>query len=315
MEYRKLGQTGVDVSAIVLGAWQYGQAYWKGIDDSESVATIRAALDAGINMIDTAVGYGDGHSESVVARGVGDRRGEVLFASKCWGDPTTIPQTIDDCLKRMGTDCIDLYQVHYPSPRYPICETIGAMTEIQKAGKIRWIGVSNFSLRQMQEAAATARIETCQPPFNVFWRQIDDDVLPFCRENGISILAYSPLAQGLLAGRFRSGADVPDDIRAQSKLLAPDILERCLPTIDRLAEIAAAHGKTLPQAALAWALAVPGITCTIVGARRPSQLAENLGGVGWSLTPAEHEGISRAGLEVSRLLDFSSNMWGWSPAT
>jgi len=187
------------------------------------------------------------------------------------------------------------------------------MAEIQEAGKIRWIGVSNFSVEQMQEGLATARIETCQPPFNVFWRQVDDDVLPFCIENDIAVLPYSPLAQGLLAGRFRSQADVPDDIRANNKLLAPEILEKELPVIDRLEEMAKAHGRTLVQAAISWTICVPGITSAIVGARRPSQVEENLGGVGWQLSAEEHEEISRAGLEIGEQLDYSSNMWGYAP--
>jgi aryl-alcohol dehydrogenase-like predicted oxidoreductase len=139
-------------------------------------------------------------------------------------------------------------------------------------------------------------------------------VLPFCAANDIAVIPYSPLAQGLLAGRYRSVADVPDDIRARNKLMAPDILEQCLPVIDRLQEIADAHGKTLTQTVIAWTLQAPGITAPIVGARRPSQVEENAGGVGWRLSDEEWTEVSEAGKRISAQLDFASNMWGWAPS-
>jgi len=313
MQYRKLGRTGVEVSEIILGAWQFGKGAWANIEDDESYRTIQAAIDAGINLIDTAVGYGGGYSEEIVARAVREHGGGTMLASKVMGGPEAVKTGLDECLQRMQLECIDLYQLHYPAPGIPIADQVGAMAEIQQAGKIRWIGVSNFSLEQLQEALATARIETSQPPYNVFWRQYEDDVIRFCAESEIAVIPYSPLAQGLLTGRFRSKADVPEDIRSHNKLMAPGILERCLPVIDRLDEVAKAHRRTLTQAAIAWTLQAPGITAPIVGARRPSQLEENLGGVGWQLSDEEWQEISEAGKEINGLLDFSSNMWGWAP--
>jgi len=315
MEYRTLGQTGVDVSVVVLGAWQYGKAGWGEINDDESIATIQAALDGGINMIDTAVGYGSGYSEEIVGRAVAGRRDEVLLASKCGAQPDHIRTALDDCLKRMGLDCIDLYQVHYPSPSIPIEDTIGAMAEIQQAGKIRWIGVSNFDLEQMGVAVETARIETCQPPFNVFWRQIDDDVLPFCVDNEIAVLPYSPLAQGLLAGKYTSTDEAPpaDDIRFHNKLFDPPIMGQCLEVVERIREIGAKYGKTVVQTALAWTIHYPGITAPVIGARRPSQLQENLGATDFYLDHDEMEEISTLGWHISQQLDFDSNMWGYAP--
>ena len=315
MEYEKLGRTGADVSVLILGAWQYGKASWGDIQDDESIATMQAALDAGINMIDTAVGYGSGYSEEIVGKAVAERRAEVLLASKTGANPDGIRSGIDECLQRMQIDCIDLYQVHYPSGRIPIEDTIGAMAEIQEAGKIRWIGVSNFNLEQMERAVATARIETCQPPFNVFWREVDEDVLPFCVENDISVIPYSPLAQGILAGKYTAAdVEVPDDdIRSKSKLMDPPILSQCLEVVDRIRQIGEKYGKSVVQTAIAWTIHFPGITAPIVGARRPSQLQENLGGVGWSLDHDEMEEISAAGLRISSQLDFSSNIWGYAP--
>jgi myo-inositol catabolism protein IolS len=313
MQYREFGKTGVQVSEIILGAWQFGQANWADIKDDDSVAAIHAALDAGINMIDTAVGYGRGYSEEIVGKAVADRRDKVFLASKIGADPNGIRTGIDACLQRMGLDYIDLYQVHYPSPRIPIADTIGAMEEIRQAGKVRFIGVSNFSLQQMREAVATATIHACQPPFSVLWRQIEGDVLPFCRAHNIAVIPYSPLAQGLLTGKFRSRADIPDDIRAQNKLFAEGIFEQCLEVLDIMDAVASAHGKTLAQTAIAWALQTPGITAPIVGARNPGQVEGNIGGVGWKLSDDEYQRISDAGLAVSNQLDFTSNMWGYAP--
>ena len=313
MQYTKLGRTGVDVSQIILGAWQFGKQAWGEIKDDESVQTMFAAIDAGINLIDTAVGYGAGYSEAIVARTVKEASKHCMIASKVMGPPEAIRSGVDAALQRMGVDRIDLYQLHYPQPRCPIADQVGAMKEIQEAGKIRWIGVSNFDLAQLQEAVATARIESCQPPYNLFWRQFDDDVLPFCGEHEIAVIPYSPLAQGLLAGCFRKPDDVPADIRANNKLLTADVLAQCVPVIDRLEAIGKAHGKTLVQAAIAWTIQAPNITAPIVGARRAAQLEENLGGVGWSLTEEEWTEVAEAGKAISTTLDYSSNMWGWAP--
>jgi aryl-alcohol dehydrogenase-like predicted oxidoreductase len=313
MEYRKLGGTGIDISAITLGAWLYGRDAWADVKDDESVQAIHAALDGGINVIDTAAGYGAGYSELVVGEAVKGRRDEVLLASKCGAQPERIKQQIDQCLQNMQTDRIDLYQVHYPSPRIPIADTIGAMAELQQAGKLRFIGVSNFSYQQLQEALDTARIETSQPPFNVFWRQIDDEHLPFCREHNIAVLPYSSLAQGLLAGRFRNREDIPDDIRSKNKLMAEGVFEQCVEVVEYIEEVACKHGKSVVQAAINWTVNFPAITSAIVGARRASQAEENLGGVGWRLTDAEMEEISQRGLRIARELDYSSNMWGYAP--
>ncbi|MFQ5809255.1 MAG: aldo/keto reductase [Armatimonadota bacterium] len=313
MEYRKLGETGIDISAITLGAWVYGKDAWADVKDDESVRAIHAALDGGINIIDTAAGYGGGYSEQVVGKAVKDRRDEVLLASKCGAQPDRIPEQIDVCLQNMQLDCIDLYQVHYPSPRIPIADTIGAMAEIQQAGKIRFIGVSNFSREQLREALDTARIETSQPPFNVFWREIDDDHLPFCREKNIAVLPYSPLAQGLLAGRFRTPEDIPDDIRSENKLMAEGVFEQCVEVVEYIEEVAARHGKSVVQAAINWTINYPGITSAIVGARRPEQAQENIGGCDWRLTDEEMEEISERGLAIARQMDYSSNMWGYAP--
>ncbi|MEN6301523.1 MAG: aldo/keto reductase [Armatimonadia bacterium] len=314
MEYRRLGESGEQVSAIILGAWQFGKANWTGVEDQESIATMQAALDAGINMIDTAAAYGDGYSEEIVGRAVSGRREEVLLASKCDGDPNRIREAIDKALKRLQTDHIDLYQIHYPLPKYPVTDAVGAMDELRQAGKIRWIGVSNFNLQQMQEAVRTARIETCQPPYNVFWRQFEDDVLPFCQENRISVLSYSSLAQGLLTGKFRKREDIPHDIRAHNKLFAEGIFEQCLQVVEMMDVMAQQYDRTHAQIAIAWALQAPAVTAPIVGARNRRQLEGNLGGVGFRLSDEDWQKLSEAGMRISNQLNFDTNMWGYAPS-
>lgn len=314
MEYRTLGTTGEQVSALVLGAWQFGKANWTDVEDNESIDTMREAIDAGINMIDTAAAYGDGYSEEVVGRAVRDCRHEVMIASKCDGSPETIRKTIDLALQRLQTDYIDLYQVHYPLPKYPVAEAIGAMEEIRQAGKIRYIGVSNFSLEQMKQAVQAGTIHTCQPPYNIFWRQFENDVIPFCQEHQIAVLPYSTLAQGLLTGEFRQRKDIPHDIRANNKLFAEGIFEQCLEIVRMLDELAAEHERTPAQIAIAWTMQAPGITAPIVGARTRSQLEANLGAVGTRLSDEEWRRLADAGMRISQQMDYDTNMWGYAPS-
>lgn len=313
MEYRDLAGTGEQISALVLGAWQFGKAGWSDVEDQESIEVMHQAIDAGINLIDTAAAYGDGYSEEVVGRAVRDRRDEVMIASKCDGNPELI-RNVDQALARMQTDFIDLYQIHYPLPKYPVAEAVQAMEEIRQAGKIRYIGVSNFNLQQMQEAVAAAKINTCQPPYNVFWRQFEDDVIPFCAENDIAVLPYSTLAQGLLTGKFRSRSDIPDDIRSNNKLFSEGIFEQCVEVVELVEEIGQRYDRSPAQTALAWTMQAPGITAPIVGARTQKQLESNLGAIGFRLTEDEWRQISEAGRKISDQMDYSTNMWGYAPS-
>lgn len=313
MEYRDWSGTGERVSAFVLGAWQFGKSGWSDVEDQESIEVMHQAIDAGINVIDTAFAYGDGYSEEVVGRAVRDRRDEVMIASKCDGNPGLI-RNVDQALQRLQTDFIDLYQIHYPLPQYPVAQAIEAMEEIRQAGKIRYIGVSNFNLRQLQEAVSTARIHSCQPPYNVFWRQFEDDVIPFCAENNIAVLPYSTLAQGLLTGKFRSRSDIPHDIRSNNKLFAEGIFEQCVEVVELVEEIGRRYDRSPAQTALAWTIQAPGITSPIVGARTTRQLESNLAAIGFRLTDDEWSRISEAGRKISDQLDYSTNMWGWAPS-
>lgn len=314
MEYRQLGTTGERVSELILGAWQFGKANWTDVNDDESIATMQAAIDGGINMIDTAVAYGDGYSEEMVGKAVKGRHDKCMIASKVDGNPDLIRKTIDKALKRLQVDVVDLYQIHYPIPRYPVADAVGAMEELRSAGKIRFIGVSNFSIDQMRQGMEGGRIDTCQPPYNLFWRQFEHDVIPFCQDNGIAVIPYSTLAQGLLTGKFRTREDIPHDIRSNNKLFSEGIFEQCVEVINMLDGLADKYDKTPAQVAIAWTLQAPGITAPIVGARNRKQLEGNLGAVGLRIDQEDWDALSEAGMKVSGQLDFATNMWSYAPA-
>jgi myo-inositol catabolism protein IolS len=211
-------------------------------------------------------------------------------------------------------DRIDLYQVHYPRADVPVADIIGRMSELVGTGKVRFIGVCNFSREQIEEATAVAEISSCQSPYNLLWREIEiNGVLDFCREREISVLPYSPLAQGLLAGKFRSRADIPIDpeqVRSRNVLMHGEAFDRSLEVVRLLDEIAARYGKTISQVALNWAINQPGVASALGGARTVAQIEENLRAVGWRLSHEDDASLSNAGMTVSDLLDYSQNMWG-----
>lgn len=304
MEYRKLGRTDMTVSEISLGCWVTGGDYWGGAEDDESVRAIQRAVDLGINFIDTAEIYGNGHSEEVLGRALaGGRRQKVVLASKVWQANLKAPDVRRACeasLRRMKTDCIDLYYIHYPSNTgIPIEETMGALDALQKEGKIRAIGVSNFSVAQMEEALAVHRFDALQPCFSLFWRW-EEEAIAFCARHDIAVAAYSPLAQGLLTGKFTRDWKFPQgDGRARAALFQPGVFEQCLGAVDEIKPIAARYGKTLGQTALNWTTAQPGLTSAIVGARNAAQAEENVGAAGWRLADGDIAAIERIGREVT----------------
>jgi len=312
METRILGQSDLEISVKTLGGWMFGKDSWSNVNDDESIRTIHAAIDAGITMVDTAVGYGSGYSESIIGKALKMKPG-LLISSKCSADPNQIPQQADDALSRLQVDCIDVYHVHYPSPRIPIAETIGAMSKLVDAGKIRCIGVSNFSVEQMEEGLKVARIECCQPPLNLFWRISEEAILPCCQKHQIGVICYSPLAQGLLTGKFRCREDIPDDIRSKNKLFKEGTFERCLEVLDFMQTIADKYGKSLIQVALNWVVQQPQVTSAIVGAQNPAELKHDAESFDWKLSSEEVKMLGERGLQISRTMDFDTNMWGYKP--
>ncbi len=315
MEKRKLGSSEMEVSVISLGTWAYGKvARWGvNVDEKEAIETVHKAVDLGINLIDTAPSYGE--SEEVVGKAVKGIRDRLYIASKCGADPKQIPNQIDNSLKVMQLDYIDLYQVHYPDKEIPITDTIGAMEKIKEQGKIRYIGVSNFSVEQLREAIKVAEIISCQSPYNLLWREIEETgVMDFCCENDIGILTYSSLAQGLLTGKFKNRKDLPTtegETRTANVLFREGIFEEGLKVVDAVKEMARKYGRTPAEVSLNWVISRPGVTSAIMGARNISQLEDNIKAAGWKLAEEDIATLSDEGKKVSKLLDYTANMWGF----
>ncbi|MDZ8055806.1 MAG: aldo/keto reductase [Aulosira sp. ZfuVER01] len=319
MEKRTLGKSDVQITPILMGTWQAGKKMWVGIEDADSIKTIRAAFEAGITTIDTAEVYGEGHSERIVAEALSDVRDRVEYATKVFANHLKYQQVIEACegsLKNLKTDYIDLYQIHWPSGAFnseivPIEETMNALNSLKEQGKIRAIGVSNFSREQIAEASKYGRIDSVQPPYSLFWRKIEKDLTPYCIENQISILAYSSLAQGLLTGKFARGTKFdPADNRAKNKLFQGENFERAQQALDKLRPIAEKHHASLAQLALAWLIAQPQ-TNAIAGARYPQQAKDNALAAEVKLSAAELSEIDAIGRIVTDHLDESTVMWEW----
>jgi len=311
MERRELGQSGLEVTVIGLGCWVMGGWMWGGADDEESVASVRRAVELGVNFIDTAAVYGQGHSEEVVGRALEGLRDEVILATKCgmiWPprtgrsafvDPNGVPiywnleadsitRECEDSLRRLRTDVIDVYQCHWPDPGTPIEETMSALLKLQEQGKVRAIGVSNYSVEQMQESLKSGRIESDQPQYNMLDRAIEAEVLPFCRENRIGIVAYSPLGRGLLTGKVTMDRTFPPtDHRGQQPWFQPANRRRVLDFLEKVRPIADGHGATLAQLAANWVISQEGITTAICGGRTTAQVEENVKAADFRLTESE----------------------------
>jgi aryl-alcohol dehydrogenase-like predicted oxidoreductase len=311
MEYRTLGTTGVRVSTHCLGAMMFGS--WGNTDVDACVRMVHEALDAGINFVDTADVYSAGESERIVGTALADRRDEVVLATKVHGrmgpgkndegnSRLWITREVESSLRRLGTDHIDLYQIHRPEPQTAIDETLGALTDLQRAGKIRYFGSSTFPGWQLEEAAWVAerrglsRFRTEQPPYSIFVRQIELDVLPVAQRLGMGVLVWSPLCRGWLTGRYRREAfDRSPEARAarvggrgmgwQFDESRPEI-QRKLDLVEELAKLAAEAGVTMTHMAVAFALAHPGVTSAIIGPRTPEQLADLLSGADVRLEPS-----------------------------
>ena len=319
MELRILGTSDIKISPIIMGTWQAGKDMWVGIDDTVSIRAIKAAYDAGITTFDTAEVYGNGHSEKIVGNALENVRDRVVIATKVFSNHLQYKKVIDAChgsLKNLNTDYIDLYQIHWPpgsfgAKKVPLEETMRAMTDLKTQGKIRAIGVSNFSRSQLEDAATYGRIDSLQPPYSLFWRKVETDAMPYCLENNITLLAYSSMAQGLLTGKF--GPDhtfAKGDHRFRNKLFQPENYERVQKALERLRPIATANHIILAQLALAWVISQPG-TCAIAGARNPEQAVQNAAAANVRLSEEDIEAVDDIGKMVTDQLDDNPVMWEW----
>ena len=319
MQTRSLGTSEIQITPILMGTWQAGQRMWSGIDDNESIKAIQAAVDAGITTIDTAEVYGEGHSEQVIAKAVSHIRDRLIYASKVFANHLQYDAVIEACdrsLANLQTDYLDLYQIHWPSGSFgnatvPIAETMKALNKLKADGKIRAIGVSNFNRAQLAEATQYGKIESLQPPYSLFWRKVEQDLIPYCVENKISVLAYSPMAQGLLTGKFKSGHQFDaEDHRSANVLFQGKNFQRAQAALEELRPIAEDHNCTLAQLALAWLIAQPQAQA-IAGARNANQAQDNAKAASVELSADELKQIDAIGKQVTSHLDDNPVMWDW----
>jgi aryl-alcohol dehydrogenase-like predicted oxidoreductase len=323
MIYRKLGHTDIEISTVGFGAWAIGGWMWGRADEHDSIKAIHAALDNGVNLIDTAPIYGYGHSEEVVAKAIHDRRDKVVVATKCgliWDreegqfhfhanqagislepsekkvfkclKPQSLRQEVERSLKRLGTTYIDLYQTHWQESTTPIADTMATLLKMRDEGKIRAIGVSNANLEQLK---AYGPIDSDQEKFSLIDRKMEKDgTLAYCREQSISVLAYSPLANGLLTGKIRPDRQYEEgDLRRGNPRFTASNVERVNNALDTLRPIADHHRASIGQLIIAWTFTQPGLTCVLCGARNPQQAVENAAAGDISLSEEEQTTIGR----------------------
>jgi aryl-alcohol dehydrogenase-like predicted oxidoreductase len=292
---------GVKVSRIGLGTWAIGGSDWGAVEDNVAISTCLGALERGINLIDTAPIYGRGHAEEIVGQAIRQhgKREDFYIATKAGLDwnprgvfanctEKRIRQELADSLRRLGTDYIDLYQIHWPDTLVPIAQTAELLEEFVRQGKVRALGVSNFSAAQMEEFRSVTPLDSDQPPYNLFERAIDAETLPWCATHSVAVLAYSTLCRSLLGGRLKRGTTFePGDIRAVDPKFQEPRFSQYITAVERLGAFAREHyGKSVLELAARWVLDRPGICVALWGARRPEQLDAVAGVMGWKLDTA-----------------------------
>jgi len=320
MEYRQLGNSKVKVTSTILGTWAIGGWLWGGTDDEAAIAAIRKAVDLGMTSIDTAPVYGFGHSEELIAKALEGRRDKVQLLTKYglrWDLPEgaahmkttdsvgkeasvvkhagkeSVLKEVEDSLRRLKTDRIDLYQCHWPDESTPFEETMKAIDQLLKQGKILAAGVSNFSPEQMDCCRKVVELASDQPPYSMVKRDIEKDVIPYCVEHNIAVIVYSPLQRGLLTGKVDMNRTFPpDDGRSMSPYFKPENRRRVIDFLAKIKPIADGHNVTLAQLAINWTIHRPGITAALVGARNPRQAEENAGATAFTLTDEETKTIN-----------------------
>jgi len=299
MEYRELGATGLKISAIGFGCFPMGGG-WGEKDDKRSIDAIRKSFDLGVTLYDTANAYGMGHSETLLAKALGKQRKDAVIATKVglhWDDRACLYRSssryhimleVESSLKRLKTDYIDIYQIHWPDLNTPFETTMKAMEDLVKSGKVRYIGVSNFNVAQMKECINHGRIHSLQPPYNMLMRDIEKSIIPFCKKNGIGVLSYGTLGYGLLTGKYNTKSKFPDnDWRSgnmieDAEMWQPHVdlfigkrYRDNIRSVNQLKMLAKRQGIPMSNLAIAWALSRPGISCALVGAKNAEQAEEN----------------------------------------
>jgi aryl-alcohol dehydrogenase-like predicted oxidoreductase len=308
MQTRPLGNSGLSVTPIALGCWPIAGMTSPDVNDTDSLATITACFDLGINFLDTAYCYGaHGESERLIARALGSRRHEMVIATKGgieWGPdrkqvidgrPATIRRHCEESLRRLQTDRVELLYLHAPDPHTPITETAAEFKRLLDEGKTRAVGVSNVSLAQLEAFQSVCPLSAYQPPYNMLQREIELDTLPWCVAHNVAVVIYWPLLKGLLAGKLqRDHVFAEGDSRRKYPMFQGDEWQRNHDLVDDLRTIAAKTGHSVAQLVINWTIRQPGITVALCGAKRPDQIIDNAGGAGWELTAAQLQQIDSA---------------------
>lgn len=322
MKYKKLGRTGIEVSEYALGCWPFaGGEVWGTQSDETSIAAVHAALDAGINFFDTAEGYGEGRSERVLGRALAGRRQEAVIATKVSASNLSPDGIVRSCERSLGylrTEYIDLYQVHWPSRSVPLADTVGALERLREQGKVRAIGVCNFGVGDLADLLEIGGVATDQLPYSLLWRVIEGSIQPVLLANEIGIICYSPLAQGLLTGRYASADEVPDGLartrhfagtRPRAKHGEPGCEAEVFAALARVRRVADGVGEPMASVALAWVRQQRGVASLLVGARSPDEVRRNLPAFDLTLTADTIKELSAVTEEVKRRLGPNPDMW------
>ncbi len=322
MQYRKLGRTDMAVSVAALGCWTLtGSDYWGEQDEADSIAAIHTSLKAGVNLFDTAEMYGDGASESLLGKVLGSKRTQVVIASKLFGEHLAEDRVAAACegsLKRLKSDYLDLYQIHWPNPKIPVAETLGAMQRLQQQGKVRAIGVSNFGVAMIDEIVSAGRCESNQLAYNLLLRGIEFNIQDKCLQHDLSILAYSPLAQSLLTGKFHSAEEVPD-ARARTRHFSKErpgtrhgengCEAQTFEAIAAIRRIGERLDQPMGELGLAWLLHRAGVASVVAGARNGDQARRNARAAELALSDPVIAELDRATESVKQYLGPSADAW------
>ena len=308
MKYQKVGKTDINVSVVSFGCWELGGGdKWQLRSDEGNIKALRAAYKNGITTFDTAVNYGDGHSEEVAGIALEDIRKNLIIATKVRPDnlrAADVRTSVEASLKRLRTDYIDLLYVHHPNDEIPIEDTMSEFNKLKDEKIIKAIGVSNFSIKQLKDAAECAVIDAVQLEYSLLQRSLEDEILPYCMKNSISLMSYSSIAKGILSGAYHIGglSINPDDFRAKRRLFIPEHMEKEKELILLMKEIADSKGVAISQIAVSWILQQPGMTSAIVGTQSEKHLMDNIKAADIVLTPAECEKLDLMSKKVLKSL-------------
>ena len=322
MKYRKLGTTGIEVSEFALGTWPFaGDHVWGDQRDEDSIAAVHTALDNGVNFIDTAEGYGNGRAERVLGQALEGRRADVVIASKVADQhlrPEQVQTACEGSLSKLGTDYIDLYLIHWPNREVPLADTVGTLERLKQEGKIRYFGVSNFGVKDLSDILELTSIEIDQLPYNLVWRPVEYEILPFCRQNGIGLMVYSPLMQGILTGRYPTADDVPEGL-ARSRHFSPDrpmsehgdvgMEDELFEAVRAVSRIASDIGHSPAAVSLAWLRRESAVTSLLIGARNADEVQMNLEAFEFDLPDDAANALADATADIKERLGADPDMW------